>query len=109
MKLEMAIKNATRRLLRSNNARTYYVSDMWGERKSYVVEMERDRSGDPEWANWLEITTWGFDYEGISIPQNRGELIAAKCRAQMGIGDSRVNQILLRYCLDILHRECEIG
>jgi len=105
MKLQTAIKQATAHLLKSDKARTYTVTDGFGHSHRYVVELERDRSGDPEWTNWLDITTWGFDYEGIKIPQTRPELINLKMRAQMGMGDSRTDQIAKRYYLDILIRE----
>ena len=104
MKLQTAIKKATEHLLKSDKARTYQTPpDVWGDRKSYTLELTRDTSGDSEYANWLEVTTWGFDYQGIEIPTDRPSLINHKCRAQMA--SDPVAKIALRYYLDILHRE----
>jgi len=98
MNLQIAIQKATDHLLSSDKARSYTVDG-----KSYVLELERDRSGDADWKNWIEVTTWGFDYEGFHIPTTRPELISLKCRSQLD--SSPLSQILTRYCLDILRRE----
>ena len=100
MKLNMAIKQATQHLLDSDEARTYKTAaDVWGKQSAYVIEIERSEDD----RNILEVTTWGWDYECIAIPQTRPELIAMKCRAQLFPGG--LNTIILRYCLDILRRE----
>ena len=93
MNLQTAIKRATTHLLKSKQARTYQVDN-----KSYVLEVEQI-----EGENWLGVTTWGFDYEGISIPQSRPELIALKIVVQL-LSDP-VSKVALRYYLDILRRE----
>ena len=97
MRLATAIKRATSHLLKSKNARTYH-ANVYGERKSFVVELERCED-----KTWLKATGWGADDEGIAIPQTRPELIALKCRAQLGMVD--YPQVAKRYYLDILHRE----
>jgi len=100
MKLNTAIKRATEHLLDSDEARTYKTkADVWGEQSDYVIELERSEDD----RNILEVTTWGWDYECVAIPQTRPELIAMKCRAQLFPGG--LNDIIRRYCLDILHRE----
>jgi hypothetical protein len=100
MKLQTAISRATAHLLKSTRARTYRTQpDVWGDRKSYVIDLERD----DEYPNCLNVTTWGCDYESIEIPTSRPQLISLKCRAQMGMLDQ--NEIALRYYLDILNRE----
>ena len=98
MKLETAIKEATKHLLKSERARTYTAGRYGGVERRYTLEIERDK-------NWLTVTTWGFDYEGIKIPKSWPELIALKCRAQMAEQPDPMAKIALRYYLDILYRE----
>ncbi|MHA2263570.1 MAG: hypothetical protein ACXAEN_14335 [Candidatus Thorarchaeota archaeon] len=105
MNLNTAISQATRHLLDSDKARTYVTKpDVWGEQKSYVLELERIEDD----RNVLEISTWGFDYARIAIPLDRPEMIKIKMWAQLRLADapySPIDQVVLRYCLDILHRE----
>jgi len=103
MNLQTAIKQATDHLLKSDKARTY-TADVYGETKSYILELARDDSGDPEWKNYLHVTTWGFDYEEIQIPSTRPELIGLKCQAQMAPSTDYPAQVAKRYYLDILRR-----
>ena len=105
MNLNTAIKRATQHLLDSDEARTYKTKpDVWGEQSSYVLELERSEDD----RNFLDVTTWGFDYEAILVPTTRQDLIKNKMFAQMRKCETPydgLNQVALRYYLDILHRE----
>ena len=98
MKLQTAIKKATAHLLSSDKARTYTVLNIWNEPINYTLDIELGEDCDE-----LIVTTWGFDYEGFSVPQTRQELISAKIRSQMA--SDPISLIARRYYLDILHRE----
>ena len=105
MKFKTALRQATRHLIDSDKARTYKTEqDIWGFQKSYTLDLGRIEDD----RNVLEISTWGFDYERIAIPVDRKEMIKIKMWAQLHLADapySPVDQVVLRYCLDILHRE----
>ena len=105
MELNTAIKRATAHLLKSDKARTYKTkADVWGFQKSYTLDLERIEDD----RNVLEVSTWGFDYARIAVPTSRREVIKIKMWAQLHLSDapySPIDQVVLRYCLDILHRE----
>lgn len=107
MKIETAIKQATRHLLNSDKARTYHTKlDTWSEKKSYILALRpvyhNTYSDGRPIHPYMEVLTWGFDNESFEIPQNRTEVVNLKCRAQLGI--IVVPEIVLRYTLDILRR-----
>jgi len=101
--LKQATQQATAHLIADQDARTY--KDRWGT--PWVLELALDSETPTE----ITITTWGFDYETIHIPQTRGELTAAKIVAfqQITQCDDGLAKVAYRYYLDILHRECEIA
>lgn len=89
----MKVSQATSHLLKSKKART--------DSDGYVLDLEKQ-------GNNLMVTTWGHDYEGFTIPQSRPELISLKMRLQIQMMDrplDGVEQIALRYYLDILKRD----
>ncbi len=86
---------ATTHLLKSKKARSYKANG-----KTYVLDLEKNSIG-------LVVKTWGFDYEGFVIPRTRAELIGTKNRIQLRKMDGPldgVDQVALRYYLDILRR-----
>ena len=93
MNFNQATKKATAELLRTKAARTYTVDG-----QPYTVDLQRDEDGN------LEVTTWGFDYEVIRVPQTWTGMIRQKMWAQLEPG--RLNNIVLRYCFRIM-RLCE--
>lgn len=105
MNFKKAVYAATRHLCESENARAYLVpSHAWGNKKRYVLDIEPDEDGV------LVVTTWGFDFERFGIPQNWQELTSQKVRAQLRLMDnpySPIDQIILRYSLDIIRREAQ--
>lgn len=87
---------ATIYLLRSDKARSYGVNG-----QQYMLDLERDEHGG------LTVTTWGFDYDGITIPKTRSELIRLKVQLQfrkMNGPLDAIGQVALRYYFDILRR-----
>lgn len=91
----MKTAQATTHLLKSKKARSYKTNG-----NTYVLDLEKNSIG-------LVVKTWGFDYEGFVIPQNRAELIGTKNRIQLRKMDGPldgVDQVALRYYLDILRR-----
>jgi len=87
------------RFLVSDAMRTYQTPpDVWGERKSYTLEYERDEEDN----TWLMVTTWGYCYQGLQIPQTYGELVNLKMRAQLGLLDCGHQQIAVRFYFAIM-------
>ena len=81
-----------------------YKSTVYGETKEYELELEMlvdDETG----REYLEVTTWGYDYEVISIPITRVELCNLKVRCQMYLPGDGPNQVALRYYFSILRYE----
>ena len=66
---------------------------------TYTLEMELD-----EQDNWLAVTTWGYCYEGLYLPQSRQELVRNRIKAQLGWTGAIPKDIALRFYLDIQRR-----
>ena len=77
-----------RRFLRSEKMRTYTGWD--GE--SYVLDFERCED-DP---TFLECTTWGYDYAGLTIPNDYGQMVNFRMRAMLNIGFMIPSEISFR-------------
>ena len=92
MKMKTAISRATAHLLKSDKMRTITTRNGG----VYILEMEKTPDSR------IEISSWGYDRQGFSIPTSRAEVISLKCHAQMGNWD--LDKILVRYTLDILRR-----
>lgn len=99
MNLSTAITRATAHLLKSEKARTY-TAETWREKKRYVLDMELSVEETE-----LVVTNPIGRLRFIPIPQTRPELIKAKCMLQTEQFRDGVEDVLLRYYLDILRRE----
>lgn len=92
---DQAVREARKHLLKSAKARTV---------GKYTIRLE-----PVEDSQNLAVTTWGYDHEEIFVPQKRVDLIRAKIRIQIRMpGLDVVDQVTLRFYLDILRREAKI-
>ena len=92
---DKAVKEARKHLLKSEQARTV---------GKYTLKIE-----PVEDSQNLAVTTWGYDREEIFVPRERVDLIRAKVRIQMRMpGLDAVDQVALRFYLDILKREAKM-
>lgn len=89
MTFNAAVNAATKHLIRSKAARTV---------GGYTLEMEKTEYG-------IACTTWGFDYQTIAVPSERIGVIRRKMRLQMLETRDTLDNVELRYLLDILKRE----
>lgn len=89
MTFSQAVSQATNHLIRSKAARTASGETLTLSKTEY---------------NSLMVEDWGWDRAEIAIPTERPAMIARKCRLQVRKRDA-LDNIELRYILDILHRE----
>ena len=86
------------KFVKSDSLRGYSCSQ-FGQMKAYTLDLELIAG---EHGDRLEVTTWGYDYESIRIPQTWQELIRTKMYLQLIEQKNGPDKVFLRYCFHLM-------
>jgi len=95
----MVANRVAKKFCQTPSLRGFSSKDQLGRVKSYTLDLELVNI---DGTDWLQVQTWGYDYEEIRVPQSRPELIRRKTLLQITERPNGADKLFLRYCLEVL-------